>query len=109
MSFGSAREAFEEALSAALTALASSSLLRLDTAILAMSRVRWGEIDSVGDTSSYVGACQMALQESGQQIRNLLGAIFFGAYCDKTATGFFQRYQAAILKLKRVLPLPTSR
>jgi len=33
----------------------------------------------------------------------MLSPIFFSAYCDKAVTGFFARYQGAILKLKKVM------
>jgi hypothetical protein len=55
VNYSSACDAFQEALSAGLEAMASSCLIRLDAPIASMLRIRWGEVENVGDTSAYVG------------------------------------------------------
>jgi len=100
--FDGISDCFDAAMDSAVSALVNSVLVRLDTALAPIAKMKWAETDSVGDQSQYVNACQAVLEEAIPPIRDTLSATFFSALCDKWAAGFYPRLQGIILRVKRV-------
>jgi hypothetical protein len=67
ISYNIVRDAYDEALNTCMGGLVNSVMLKLDAALVPLSRTRWADLESVGDQSAYVDGIKTALIDTVPQ------------------------------------------
>ncbi|KAK9690013.1 hypothetical protein RND81_09G098900 [Saponaria officinalis] len=75
---------------------------KFDAEMVAMSRVPWASLESVGDQSEYVNVINTILTSSIPALGSLLSPIYFQFFLDKLASSLGPRFYLNIFKCKQI-------
>ncbi|KAL6552904.1 HIT domain protein [Orobanche hederae] len=75
---------------------------KFDAEMVAMTRVPWGTLESVGDQSEYVNSINTILTASIPVLGRLLSPIYFQFFLDKLASSLGPRFYLNIFKCKHI-------
>ncbi|KAL9244013.1 hypothetical protein vseg_017833 [Gypsophila vaccaria] len=75
---------------------------KFDAEMVAMTRVPWASLESVGDQSEYVNAINTILTSSIPVLGSLLSSIYFQFFLDKLASSLGPRFYLNIFKCKQI-------
>ena len=102
VSFAKMAQSLDNTSSEALNTLVQSLAAKVDAALAPLTRLKWGEMEEVGDQSAYVNAVQAALDETVAPLRARLAKGYFASLLDKTASLLMTRFGAHLLRIRRV-------
>ncbi|GMQ02030.1 hypothetical protein CsSME_00048453 [Camellia sinensis var. sinensis] len=87
---------FSAVITKALVTLVHGLETKFDAEMVAMTRIPWGTLESVGDQSEYINSINMILTSSIPVLGSLLSPIYFQFFLDKVIVklhyGFHYRY-----------------
>ncbi|CAH9093474.1 unnamed protein product [Cuscuta epithymum] len=96
------QDEFSVVITKSLMTLVHGLETKFDTEMLAMTRVPWGTLESVGDQSEYVNGINTILSSSIPVLGNLLTPIYFQFFLDKLASSLGPRFYLNIFKCKQI-------
>lgn len=96
------QDEFSVVITKSLMTLVHGLETKFDTEMLAMTRVPWGTLESVGDQSEYVNGINTILTSSIPVLGNLLTPIYFQFFLDKLASSLGPRFYLNIFKCKQI-------
>ncbi|XP_020550893.1 vacuolar protein sorting-associated protein 53 A [Sesamum indicum] len=96
------QDEFSAVITKALITLVHGIETKFDTEMVAMTRVPWGTLESVGDQSAYVNGINTILTASIPVLGSLLSAIYFQFFLDKLASNLGPRFFLNIFKCKHI-------
>ena len=102
VSFAKMAQSLDNTSSEALNTLVQSLAAKVDAALAPLTRLKWGEMEEVGDQSTYVNAVQAALGDTVAPLRARLAKGYFASLLDKTASLLMTRFGAHLLRIRRV-------
>jgi hypothetical protein len=86
----------------ALMTLVHGLETKFDAEMVAMTRVPWSTLESVGDQSEYVNGVSSILSSSIPVLGNLLSPTYFQYFLDKLAASLGPRFYLNIYKCKHI-------
>ncbi|KAK1324550.1 hypothetical protein QJS10_CPA01g00855 [Acorus calamus] len=93
---------FSAVITKALMTLVHGLETKFDAEMVAMTRVPWGTLESVGDQSEYVNGINSILTSSIPVLGGLLSPIYFQFFLDKLAASLGPRFYLNIYKCKQI-------
>ncbi|XP_052197337.1 vacuolar protein sorting-associated protein 53 A isoform X2 [Diospyros lotus] len=96
------QDEFSAVITKALITLVHGLETKFDVEMVAMTRVPWGTLESVGDQSEYVNGINMILSNSIPVLGSLLSTIYFQFFLDKLASSLGPRFFLNIFKCKHI-------
>ncbi|THF97669.1 hypothetical protein TEA_016554 [Camellia sinensis var. sinensis] len=93
---------FSAVITKALVTLVHGLETKFDAEMVAMTRIPWGTLESVGDQSEYINSINMILTSSIPVLGSLLSPIYFQFFLDKLASSLGPRFYANIFKCKHI-------
>ncbi|PIN07297.1 Late Golgi protein sorting complex, subunit Vps53 [Handroanthus impetiginosus] len=96
------QDEFSAVITKALITLVHGIETKFDAEMVAMTRVPWGTLESVGDQSEYVNAINAILTTSIPVLGSLLSPIYFQFFLDKLASSLAPRFYLNIFKCKHI-------
>nr|XP_043630571.1 vacuolar protein sorting-associated protein 53 A-like [Erigeron canadensis] len=96
------QDEFSSLITKALVTLVNGVETKFDTEMVAMARVPWGTLESVGDQSEYVNSINMIISGSVPILGSLLSPIYFQFFLDKLASSLGPRFYVNIFKCKHI-------
>lgn len=97
-----AQDEFSAVITKALITLVHGLETKFDAEMLAMTRVPWGTLESVGDQSEYVNGINSILNSSIPVLGSLLSPIYFQFFLDKLAASLAPRFYQNIYKCRHI-------
>lgn len=92
---------FTNLVTAAIGSLVSGADARLEPVLTGMTKVRWGELEAVGDQSDYVTTCASALQTYVPSVGETVSENYFQFFVEKLAASFAPKFYSNIFKCRR--------
>lgn len=96
------QDEFSAVVTKALMTLVHGLETKFDVEMIAMSRVPWATLESVGDQSEYVNGIKSILSSSIPVFGNLMSPIYFQYFLDKLAASLGPRFYLNIFKCKQL-------
>ncbi|KAL6565339.1 HIT domain protein [Orobanche gracilis] len=96
------QDEFSAIITKALITLVHGIESKFDAEMVAMARVPWGTLESVGDQSPYVNSINTILTASIPVLGRLLSPIYFQFFLDKLASSLGPRFYLNIFKCKHI-------
>ncbi|KAI3459008.1 hypothetical protein Pfo_015671 [Paulownia fortunei] len=96
------QDEFSAVITKALITLVHGIETKFDAEMVAMTRVPWGTLESVGDQSEYVNGINTILTASIPVLGRLLSPIYFQFFLDKLASSLGPRFYLNIFKCKHI-------
>ncbi|KAG6391062.1 hypothetical protein SASPL_148810 [Salvia splendens] len=96
------QDEFSAVITKALITLVHGIETKFDSEMVAMTRVPWGTLESVGDQSEYVNGINTILTSSIPVLGRLLSPIYFQFFLDKLASSLGPRFYLNIFKCKQI-------
>ncbi|XP_015688115.1 vacuolar protein sorting-associated protein 53 A isoform X2 [Oryza brachyantha] len=96
------QDEFSALITKALMTLVHGLETKFDAEMVAMTRVPWSTLESVGDQSEYVNGISSILSSSIPVLGNLLSPTYFQYFLDKLAASLGPRFYLNIYKCKHI-------
>ncbi|KAG8078798.1 hypothetical protein GUJ93_ZPchr0007g5926 [Zizania palustris] len=96
------QDEFSAVITKALMTLVHGLETKFDAEMVAMTRVPWATLESVGDQSEYVNGISSILSSSIPVLGNLLSPTYFQYFLDKLAASLGPRFYLNIYKCKHI-------
>lgn len=96
------QDEFSAVITKALLTLVHGIETKFDTEMVAMTRVPWASLESVGDQSEYVNGINSILASSIPTLGSLLSPTYFQYFLDKLAAALGPRFYLNIYKCKHI-------
>ncbi|KAJ4800777.1 Membrane trafficking VPS53 family protein [Rhynchospora pubera] len=96
------QDEFSAVITKALITLVNGIETKFDAEMLAMTRVPWATLESVGDQSEYVNGISSILSASIPALGSLLSPTYFQFFLDKLAASLGPRFSQNIYKCKSI-------
>uniref|UniRef100_A0A0E0CBT6 Uncharacterized protein n=1 Tax=Oryza meridionalis TaxID=40149 RepID=A0A0E0CBT6_9ORYZ len=96
------QDEFSAVIMKALMTLVHGLETKFDAEMVAMTRVPWSTLESVGDQSEYVNGISSILSSSIPVLGNLLSPTYFQYFLDKLAASLGPRFYLNIYKCKHI-------
>ncbi|CAA0814469.1 Vacuolar protein sorting-associated protein 53 A [Striga hermonthica] len=96
------QDEFSAVVTKALVTLVHGIETKFDAEMVAMTRVPWGTLESVGDQSEYVNGINTILTASVPVLGRLLSPVYFQFFLDKLASSLGPRFYHNIFKCKQI-------
>uniref|UniRef100_A0A0D9V994 Uncharacterized protein n=1 Tax=Leersia perrieri TaxID=77586 RepID=A0A0D9V994_9ORYZ len=96
------QDEFSAVITKALMTLVHGLETKFDAEMVAMTRVPWSTLESVGDQSEYVNGISSILSSSIPVLGNLLSPTYFQYFLDKLAASLGPRFYLNIYKCKHI-------
>ncbi|KAF3323903.1 vacuolar protein sorting-associated protein 53 A [Carex littledalei] len=96
------QDEFSAVITKALITLVNGVETKFDAEMLAMTRVPWASLESVGDQSEYVNGINSILSASIPVLGSLLSPTYFQFFLDKLAASLGPRFSQNIYKCKSI-------
>ncbi|KAK8966481.1 hypothetical protein KSP40_PGU008820 [Platanthera guangdongensis] len=96
------QDEFSAVITKALLTLVHGLETKFDAEMVAMARVPWASLESVGDQSEYVNGINSILASSIPTLGNLLSLIYFQFFLDKLAASLGPRFYLNIYRCKHI-------
>ncbi|EEE55847.1 hypothetical protein OsJ_04466 [Oryza sativa Japonica Group] len=96
------QDEFSAVIMKALMTLVHGLETKFDAEMVAMTRVPWSTLESVGDQSEYVNGVSSILSSSIPVLGNLLSPTYFQYFLDKLAASLGPRFYLNIYKCKHI-------
>ncbi|MQM15670.1 hypothetical protein Taro_048620 [Colocasia esculenta] len=96
------QDEFSALITKSLMTLVHGLETKFDAEMIAMTRVPWGTLESVGDQSVYVNGINSILMSSIPVLGGLLSPIYFQFFLDKLAASLGPRFYLNIYKCKHI-------
>ncbi|XP_059308151.1 vacuolar protein sorting-associated protein 53 A isoform X2 [Lycium ferocissimum] len=96
------QDEFSAVITKSLITLVHGIETKFDSEMLAMTRVPWSTLESVGDQSDYVNGINLILTSSIPVLGSLLSPIYFQFFLDKLASSLGPRFYHNIFKCKQI-------
>ncbi|CAM0884210.1 unnamed protein product [Alopecurus aequalis] len=96
------QDEFSAVITKALMTLVHGVETKFDAEMVAMTRVPWSTLESVGDQSEYVNGISSILSSTVPVLGSLLSSIYFQYFLDKLAASLGPRFYLNIYKCKHI-------
>ncbi|CAA7399818.1 unnamed protein product [Spirodela intermedia] len=96
------QDEFSSLITKSLVTLVHGLETKFDAEMIAMTRVPWGTLESVGDQSEYVNGINSILMGSIPVLGGLLSPVYFQFFLDKLAASLGPRFYLNIFKCKQI-------
>ncbi|CAL9090122.1 unnamed protein product [Musa acuminata var. zebrina] len=96
------QDEFSAVITKALVTLVHGLETKFDAEMIAMTRVPWASLESVGDQSEYVNGINSILASSIPMLGSLLSPTYFQYFLDKLAASLGPRFYLNIFKCKHI-------
>ncbi|KAL3838339.1 hypothetical protein ACJIZ3_022930 [Penstemon smallii] len=96
------QDEFSAVITKALVTLVHGIENKFDAEMVAMTRLPWGTLESVGDQSDYVNGINTILASSIPVLGRLLNPLYFQFFLDKLASSLGPRFYLNIFKCKHI-------
>ncbi|URE37568.1 Vacuolar protein sorting-associated protein 53 [Musa troglodytarum] len=96
------QDEFSAVITKALVTLVHGLETKFDAEMIAMTRVPWASLESVGDQSEYVNGINSILASSVPMLGSLLSPTYFQFFLDKLAASLGPRFYLNIFKCKHI-------
>lgn len=96
------QDEFSSVITKALLTLVNGLETKFDAEMIAMTRVPWATLESVGDQSEYVNGINSILSSSIPALGSLLSPTYFQFFLDKLAASLGPRFYLNIYKCKHI-------
>ncbi|XP_027176359.1 vacuolar protein sorting-associated protein 53 A isoform X1 [Coffea eugenioides] len=96
------QDEFSAVITKALITLVHGIETKFDAEMLAMTRVPWSTLESVGDQSEYVNGINTIFSSSIPALGTLLSSIYFQFFLDKLASSLPPRFYSNIFRCKQI-------